>query len=170
MKSFSQSSKDARIPDDRRKELSLFESLHSTDEANFGIRLGESGSGLTLRPTTKQSGSQSRSDVGCWTSFISWGELVSRKKKTTDVEESPLELKPGYLSDYISGQPIKATPEEVEAVQVFTQRLVEDYGAFSTSSPTTLGKAIEFVPALTVTWTFRPLRTTLLGPGRCNIT
>ncbi len=38
------------------------------------------------------------------------------------------ELKPGYIRDYISGLPVKATPEEVEAVQVFAQRLVEDYG------------------------------------------
>jgi len=29
--------------------------------------------------------------------------------------------------DYISGQTLKATPEEVEAVQVFARRLVEDY-------------------------------------------
>ncbi len=38
------------------------------------------------------------------------------------------EPKPGYLIDYISGEQVKATPEEVEAVQVFAQRLVEDYG------------------------------------------
>jgi len=38
------------------------------------------------------------------------------------------ELKPGYIQDYISGQAVKATPEEIEAVQVFSQRLVEDYG------------------------------------------
>jgi type I restriction enzyme M protein len=38
------------------------------------------------------------------------------------------ELKAGYISDYISGQAVKATPEEVEAVQVFSRRLVEDYG------------------------------------------
>jgi type I restriction enzyme M protein len=38
------------------------------------------------------------------------------------------ELKAGYIYDYISGLPVKATPEEVEAVQVFAQRLVEDYG------------------------------------------
>jgi type I restriction enzyme M protein len=37
-------------------------------------------------------------------------------------------LKPGYIRDYISGLAVKATPEEVEAVQVFAQRLVEDYG------------------------------------------
>ncbi|MDP2268847.1 MAG: type I restriction enzyme HsdR N-terminal domain-containing protein [Deltaproteobacteria bacterium] len=37
------------------------------------------------------------------------------------------EPKAGYLLDYISGDQVKATPEEVEAVQVFAQRLVEDY-------------------------------------------
>lgn len=38
------------------------------------------------------------------------------------------ELKPGYIRDFICGQQIKATPEEVDAVQVFARRLVEDYG------------------------------------------
>ena len=32
------------------------------------------------------------------------------------------------LIDYISGQEIKATPEEVDAVQIFSKQLVEDYG------------------------------------------
>lgn len=36
--------------------------------------------------------------------------------------------KAGYLRDYVSGVTIKASPEEVEAVQVFARRLVEDYG------------------------------------------
>jgi type I restriction enzyme M protein len=38
------------------------------------------------------------------------------------------EGKAGYLTDYISGQPVRATAEEVHAVQVFARRLVEDYG------------------------------------------
>lgn len=33
-----------------------------------------------------------------------------------------------YVSDYISGERVKAGPEEVEAVQVFSRRLVEEYG------------------------------------------
>lgn len=37
-------------------------------------------------------------------------------------------IKDGYIIDYISGQEIKATPEEVEAVQPFSEQLVEDYG------------------------------------------
>ena len=32
------------------------------------------------------------------------------------------------IIDYISGKPVKATPEEVDAVQVFSKILVEDYG------------------------------------------
>ncbi len=37
-------------------------------------------------------------------------------------------LQSGYIEDFVSGQPVKATPEEVQAVQVFARRLVEDYG------------------------------------------
>ncbi len=37
-------------------------------------------------------------------------------------------LKPGFVLDYVSGIAVKASPEETEAVQVFAQRLVEDYG------------------------------------------
>ncbi|MDD2763019.1 MAG: N-6 DNA methylase [Opitutaceae bacterium] len=42
--------------------------------------------------------------------------------------QSPAELKPGYIADFISGHPVKDTPEERDAVQVFARRLVEDYG------------------------------------------
>ncbi|MBW6503447.1 N-6 DNA methylase [bacterium] len=34
----------------------------------------------------------------------------------------------GFVSDYVSGTQVRATPEEVEAVQIFARRLVEDYG------------------------------------------
>jgi type I restriction enzyme M protein len=37
-------------------------------------------------------------------------------------------LKQGYIEDYISGQQVQDTPEEIEAVQVFARQLVEDYG------------------------------------------
>lgn len=37
-------------------------------------------------------------------------------------------IKEGYIEDYISGVTVKASPEEVDAVQVFARRLVEDYG------------------------------------------
>lgn len=38
------------------------------------------------------------------------------------------EVDEGYLVDFISGEKVKATPEEVDAVQVFSHQLVEDYG------------------------------------------
>lgn len=38
------------------------------------------------------------------------------------------DVKDGYIIDFISGQEVKATPEETEAVQVFSKVLVEDYG------------------------------------------
>ena len=40
---------------------------------------------------------------------------------------SGTKIKDGYITDFISGQTIKATPEEVEATQVFSQKLVEEY-------------------------------------------
>ena len=47
--------------------------------------------------------------------------MTVKKLKTNE------ELRTGYILDFISGEPVKATPEEVEAVQVFARRLVEDY-------------------------------------------
>lgn len=37
------------------------------------------------------------------------------------------DIKDGYILDFISSQEIKATPEEIEATQVFSKRLVEEY-------------------------------------------
>ncbi len=37
-------------------------------------------------------------------------------------------MREGYIKDYISGKGVKATPEEVEAVQIFAETLVKDYG------------------------------------------
>lgn len=39
-----------------------------------------------------------------------------------------MELKEGYIEDFISGTAVRATPEEVDAVQVFSRMLVDDYG------------------------------------------
>ena len=56
------------------------------------------------------------------------------RKNTTNgsvagaAEATELAGKPGFVRDCISGLFVKATPEEIEAVQVFAQRLVEDYG------------------------------------------
>ena len=38
-----------------------------------------------------------------------------------------MELKEGYIQDFISGVAVRNTPEESEAVQVFSKMLVEDY-------------------------------------------
>jgi type I restriction enzyme M protein len=58
---------------------------------------------------------------------------MARKKKSEaeqkiTAETLPAGLRPGYIVDYISGLPVKSTPEERDAVQVFARRLVEDYG------------------------------------------
>lgn len=38
-----------------------------------------------------------------------------------------MEMKDGYIEDFVSGLPVRATPEEIEAVQVFSKMLVNDY-------------------------------------------
>jgi len=57
---------------------------------------------------------------------------MARQKKSRPAPETaadiPAELKAGYIADFISGLPVKDTPEERDAVQVFARRLVEDYG------------------------------------------
>lgn len=35
---------------------------------------------------------------------------------------------PQYIQDYISGESIRSTPEQVDAVQIFSKRLTEEYG------------------------------------------
>lgn len=47
---------------------------------------------------------------------------MAKKKK-----DEELEPKEGFILDFISGQQIKATPEEVEATQVFSKRLIDEY-------------------------------------------
>lgn len=39
-----------------------------------------------------------------------------------------MEPKEGYIEDFISDVHVRATPEEIEAVQVFSRMLVNDYG------------------------------------------
>ncbi|MBI2454182.1 MAG: type I restriction enzyme HsdR N-terminal domain-containing protein, partial [Parcubacteria group bacterium] len=43
------------------------------------------------------------------------------------IEAEPEKGKAGYVRDYITDTWVKATPEEVEAVQIFVKQLVEDY-------------------------------------------
>jgi type I restriction enzyme M protein len=43
------------------------------------------------------------------------------------IKAEPEKEKAGYVRDYISNTWVKATPEEIEAVQIFVKQLVEDY-------------------------------------------
>ena len=54
---------------------------------------------------------------------------LQRSASITNEQNSAFQDQPGrFLVDFISGQRIRATPEEAEAIQVFARRLVEDYG------------------------------------------
>ena len=44
------------------------------------------------------------------------------------MKQDQLMPREGYVVDFISGVQVKATPEEVEATQLFSKILVEDYG------------------------------------------
>jgi type I restriction enzyme M protein len=52
----------------------------------------------------------------------------SQPSTATTLVTTPGELAAGQIIDYISGTPVKDTPEERLAVQVFARRLVEDFG------------------------------------------
>lgn len=54
-------------------------------------------------------------------SDLNYKEIPEEIVETIDEEK-------GLIRDYISGDWVNLTPEEVEAVQVFAKRLVEDYG------------------------------------------
>lgn len=43
------------------------------------------------------------------------------------VLDEQIVVKDGYVEDFISGIPVKATPEEIQAVQIFAKQLVLDY-------------------------------------------
>ena len=51
---------------------------------------------------------------------------MSVQKQFEVLEEA--ETRPGQIQDFVSGQWIRATPEEIDAVQILSRRLVEDYG------------------------------------------
>ncbi len=46
---------------------------------------------------------------------------MSKKNNNTEARE-------GYIFDFISGEEIKATPEEIQATQIFSKQLVDEYG------------------------------------------
>ena len=47
---------------------------------------------------------------------------------TEPLQGNPDLIPDGYIADFISGLSVRATSEEVDAVQVFARRLVEDLG------------------------------------------
>ena len=55
------------------------------------------------------------------------GEVPEEEAPEEGVPDSAAVAR-GFVEDYISGISVRATPEEIEAVQVFARRLVEDYG------------------------------------------
>ena len=54
--------------------------------------------------------------------------MIRKQAVVIEPEAESGEVKPGFLRDYVSGVTVKASPEELEAVQIFSRRLVEDYG------------------------------------------
>lgn len=70
--------------------------------------------------------------------FIKEADIIHREtiKTIRNIKELLLDIngmgennivKEGYIIDYISGQKIKGTPEEIEATQPFSKILIEDY-------------------------------------------
>ncbi|MED4785242.1 restriction endonuclease subunit M [Brevibacillus choshinensis] len=68
-----------------------------------------------------------KNTVGSQMSFQIDDKIISPEVEDKQNEEI-IEPKEGYLIDFISGKPVKDTPEEREAVQVFSEVLVKDYG------------------------------------------
>ncbi len=50
---------------------------------------------------------------------------MTARKKFEKIEE--IEKREGQIQDFVSGHWVKASPEEVDAVQIFSRRLIEDY-------------------------------------------
>jgi type I restriction enzyme M protein len=53
--------------------------------------------------------------------------MANYKKPKEEIVAEP-DKDDGYIKDYISSHRVKATPEEIQAVQIFSKQLVEDYG------------------------------------------
>lgn len=53
---------------------------------------------------------------------------MSEPEGGPEPEDSEVADNTGMVRDFISGRLVRATPEELDAVQVFSRRLVEDYG------------------------------------------
>jgi type I restriction enzyme M protein len=49
-----------------------------------------------------------------------------------------------HVEDFVSGIPVRITPEEIHAVQVFSRILVEDYGYTQSSKIGRMSKKVTF--------------------------
>lgn len=85
-----------------------YEEYREQPRGFYTTGLAPSARGVTLEATTK-AGRKLKSETALAADF---GE----------------DSRDGYVRDYVSGEWVRATPEEVEAVQVLARRLVEDYG------------------------------------------
>jgi hypothetical protein len=54
-------------------------------------------------------------------------DLIDGEEADADFPELE-SIKRGTIRDYVSGKMVQAAPEELEAVQVMSRRLVEDFG------------------------------------------
>lgn len=54
--------------------------------------------------------------------------LCEYHKAAAMSKKKPSSTPPEVVEDFISGKTLKATPEEIEAVQIFAEKLVKDYG------------------------------------------
>lgn len=93
------------------------------DANEIAVRVAEQATGeapqaAAPEPTSKQIRARAGGTEG--------GPARAAELSSGGVVESNLST--GYVFDAITGQPVRATPEEVEAVQVFAHRLVDDYG------------------------------------------
>ncbi|NIW09305.1 MAG: hypothetical protein GWN33_01405 [Gammaproteobacteria bacterium] len=62
--------------------------------------------------------------------------MTITKRKQKQYPKTSTDSRASVISDCISGYPVRATPEETEAVQVFARRLIEDYGYSKNQVPT----------------------------------
>jgi type I restriction enzyme M protein len=60
--------------------------------------------------------------------FSHYEHIIEKSCTFAKIQESMAKTEYMTVSDYISGIEVNATPEEIEAVQVFSRQLVEDYG------------------------------------------
>ncbi|MBB6430596.1 type I restriction enzyme HsdR N-terminal domain-containing protein [Algisphaera agarilytica] len=81
---------------------------------------------------TKKKTTSKRKNVELFVQTVQEREIPEGTPNAALIEAAPLigedPSKEGYITDFISGKSVRDTPEEREAVQVFSMALVQDYG------------------------------------------